>query len=177
MPDGPRIAVIGNAGGGKSTLARRLAADLRVPHHELDCILWRPDWTPLAPDVYEHEHAKAIAAEAWIIDGLGMRQSISKRLRRATVIVLVDMPIWMHFWLAAERQIAWNEGSVDHPPAGANAPPPTDALFRTIFDVDQQWMPEIRDLVDQEQQKGKRIVRISDVEELQRGADVLRIAD
>ena len=91
------------------------------------------------------------------------------------MIVLVDMPIWMHYRLAAERQMAWNRGCMDHPPAGAKAPPPTDTLFRTIFDVDRQWMPEIRKLVDREQQRGKRIVKINDVEELQRGLDPTHI--
>ncbi|MGI9501368.1 MAG: adenylate kinase, partial [Geminicoccaceae bacterium] len=121
---GPRIAVIGNAGGGKSTLARFLSESLRVPHMELDCLLWRPDWTPAPPEAYEKGHAQAIAANTWIIDGLGRRESIPDRLRRTTAIVLVDMPIWMHFWLATERQITWNRDELDHPPAGATAPPP-----------------------------------------------------
>ncbi|MDH3658916.1 MAG: adenylate kinase [Alphaproteobacteria bacterium] len=173
MASGPRIAVIGNAGGGKSTLARDLAEKLHLPHLELDRILWRPDWTPAPLAAYESDHGNAIASDAWIIDGLGRRESIPDRLQRDTAIILIDMPIWMHFWLAAERQIAWNrdKDTLAHPPAGATAPPPTEALFRTIFEVDREWMPEIRVLVARERQRGKRVIEICNVDQLRRGTD------
>lgn len=102
-----RIAIIGNAGGGKSTLARTLAALLRLPHIEVDRLLWQPNWTATAATIYEADHDQAIAMDAWVIDGLGRKASISDRLSRATtIIILVDMPLWMRVWLAAERQIA-----------------------------------------------------------------------
>jgi hypothetical protein len=66
----------------------------------------RMELTPV--EVYNGEHARE---ENWIIDGLGRLDSIPARLARATDIVLVDMPLWVHFWLAAERQIAWAAGS------------------------------------------------------------------
>jgi adenylate kinase family enzyme len=39
-----RVVVIGNSGGGKSTLARRVAAQLDCPHVEVDSLLWQPGW-------------------------------------------------------------------------------------------------------------------------------------
>jgi adenylate kinase family enzyme len=66
-----RIVVIGNAGGGKSTLARRLAALRRLPYIEVDAFTWRPGWV-LAPEPeYAAAHAQAIAGESWVLDGLG----------------------------------------------------------------------------------------------------------
>ena len=82
-----------------------------------------------------------------MIDGLGRLESLAARLARASEIVLIDLPLWMHFWLAAERQIAWARGEIAHPPAGAKEMPPTEDLFRTIFEVDRDWMPEVRRLV------------------------------
>lgn len=76
------------------------------------------------------------------------------------------MPLWMHFWLAAERKIAWAACSIDNPPAGAAKMPPTKALFQTIWDVDQHWMPDIRRLVDSEEAGGKRVIRLNSVDEL-----------
>jgi adenylate kinase family enzyme len=40
-----RIAVIGTSCSGKTTLARRLAAQLVCPHLELDAFHWGPNWT------------------------------------------------------------------------------------------------------------------------------------
>lgn len=165
-----RIAIIGNAGGGKSTLARTIAAALHVPHVEVDRLLWLPGWKPAPLAVYEAEHERAIEAVSWVMDGLGQQASIEPRLHRATWIVLVDMPLWVHFWLAAERQITWSHDRLDHPPAGATAPPPTEALFKTIWDVDRDWMPSIRKLVDLERERGKRIETITSFDQLRQYA-------
>ena len=37
-----RIVVIGTPGAGKTTLARRIAGQLELPHIELDAINWQP---------------------------------------------------------------------------------------------------------------------------------------
>jgi len=161
-----RAVIIGNSGGGKSTLARRLSSAWRCPHIEIDALLWQPGWQLTSADTYNAEHARLIAEENWIIDGLGRLDSIPDRLARATDIVVVDMPLWMHFWLAAERQIRWSTGAIENPPAGLAKMPSTEALFRTIWEVDQNWMPEIRRLVAFEKQRGKRVFRLSSIAEL-----------
>lgn len=162
-----RVVVIGNGGGGKSTLARRLTAQLGCPCVEIDALLWQPGWRLTPVEAYNAEHTRLIAGEQWIIDGLGRQDSIPQRLSRATDIVLIDMPLWMHFWLAAERQLRWAAGKLDHPPAGIEQMPRTEALFRTIWEVDQSWMPEIRRLVAKEERRGKRVHRIASVSDLQ----------
>jgi adenylate kinase family enzyme len=161
-----RAVVIGNSGGGKSTLARRLGAAWKCRHVEIDGLLWRPEWQLTPVEIYHAEHARLIAEENWIIDGLGRLESIPERLARATDIILVDMPLWVHFWLAAERQIRWSTGAIENPPAGLAKMPPTEALFRTIWEVDQNWMPEIRRIVAFEKQRGKRVFRLSSIAEL-----------
>src|SRR3954454_2258118 len=129
-----RIVVIGNAAGGKSTLARQLARRRELPHIEVDRLLWQPDWTLTPQADYARAHAGAIAREKWVIDGLGAQDSIAERMARATDIILIDLPLWMHFWFAAERQHAW--AKLDHPPAGFAETPPTRELFRTMWEVD-----------------------------------------
>jgi adenylate kinase family enzyme len=161
-----RAVIIGNSGGGKSTLARRLSSAWRSPHVEIDALLWQPGWQLTSADIYNTEHARLIAEENWIIDGLGRFDSIPERLSRATDIVLVDMPLWIHFWLAAERQIKWSAGAIENPPAGLTRMPSTEALFRTIWEVDQSWMPEIRRLVSLQEQRGKWVFRLSSIAEL-----------
>jgi hypothetical protein len=160
-----RIVVIGNSGGGKSMLARRVAGALRLPCIEIDAVLWLPGWKLAAAEAYDREHARLIAQDRWIIEGLGTRGSVPQRLQRATHIVLIDMPLWMHFWLAAERHVEWVAGRLEHPPAGSTQPAPLKGLFRTTAEVDRDWMPEIRRLVDDEERRGKRVFRLATLEE------------
>lgn len=136
------------------------------PYVEIDAVLWQPGWRLTPVETYDAEHARLIAEERWIIDGLGRQESIPGRLSRSTDIVLVDMPLWVHFWLAAERQIQWATGHLENPPAGIAKMPRTEALFRTIWEVDQTWMPEIRRLVELEENRGKRVFRLASVSEL-----------
>jgi adenylate kinase family enzyme len=161
-----RIVVIGNAAGGKSTLARHLARRRELPLFEADRLLWLPGWQ-LAPEAeYARRHAETVAQDRWVIDGLGRQDSIAERLARSTEIVLIDLPLWMHFWLAAERQTAWSRGQVDDPPAGAAEMPPTRELFRTMWEVDRSWMPEIRNMCAEAELAGKAVMRLGSVDEI-----------
>ena len=47
---GRKILVAGQ--GGKSSLARVLAADLSLPYIELDALTYEPDWVPVSPDEF-----------------------------------------------------------------------------------------------------------------------------
>ena len=87
-------------------------------------------------------------------------------MARATDIVLIDLPLWVHFWLAAERQLAWAMGGLTNPPAGIDAMPSTKGLFQNIWEVDRSWMPELRRLAAIEAERGKRLVHPTSLEEL-----------
>jgi adenylate kinase family enzyme len=52
-----RIAVIGNSGGGKSTLARRLARELEIPVYEVDQLLWKTNWELVSEADYTTAHS------------------------------------------------------------------------------------------------------------------------
>jgi hypothetical protein len=161
-----RILVIGNAGGGKSVLARKLAAKRGLPYRELDTIVWKPGWVMASQAEYDLAHAALIVDESWVLDGLGWTHSLPARFERATEIILVDMPIWMHFWLAAERQFQWAQGRLEHPPAGIPEMVTTRDMFRTLWECDQEMVPIIRRLADEAERDGKAVVRIGSVEEL-----------
>lgn len=169
----PRIVIIGNAGAGKSTLARQLAAKRGLQHVEIDKLLWQPGWVRTPDEEYERKHNEAVSGDGWIIDGLGRKASFAKRLARATEVILVDMPLWMHFWLAAERQLAWTRGELEHTPGGIAAMPSTRALFKAIWEVDRTWMPEIRALCMDAERQGKPVMRLQSVEDLTRAAGAL----
>lgn len=82
-----RILVTGNAGAGKSTFARTLAAKSGVPYFGLDSIVWRPGWQK-ANIVERREAELAIARqESWIVDGVS-----DELLKVADIVVLLDVP-------------------------------------------------------------------------------------
>ena len=165
-----RILIIGNAGGGKSVLARKIAAKRGLPYREIDSIVWKPGWEAYSQAEYEAAHAKLIAEESWVLDGLGWTETLPARFDRATEIILIDMPIWMHFWLAAERQFQWMQGKLENPVAGIAEMPSTRAMFQTLWETDRDMMPEIRRLTDLAERAGKKVIRIASVEELDRFA-------
>jgi adenylate kinase family enzyme len=161
-----RILIIGNAGGGKSVLARKLAAKRGLPYREVDTIVWKPGWEAFSQAEYEVAHAQLIAEENWVLDGLGWTETLPERFDRATEIILIDMPIWMHFWLAAERQFQWMQGKLEHPVAGVAEMPTTRGMFQALWETDRDMMPEIRRLTDLAERAGKPVTRIASVEEL-----------
>jgi hypothetical protein len=61
--------------------------------------------------------------------------------------------------------MAWKLERLDHPPAG-NAMPPTQDLFRTMWEVEKAWMPGIRRLCDQAETAGKIITRLGSLADI-----------
>jgi adenylate kinase family enzyme len=64
-----RVAVIGNGGGGKTTMCRLLSCALNIPFYPIDQIQWKPGWQPAPPDEFREKREHILAQEKWIIDG------------------------------------------------------------------------------------------------------------
>lgn len=114
-----RVAVFGNAGGGKSTLARRLASLTGLPLHPIDRMLYRTGGEKVPHETYLAEHAGILLRDEWIIDGFGCAASAWARFARADTLVHVDLPLLTHYWWVTKRLVAghfvtpagWPEGS------------------------------------------------------------------
>ena len=74
--------MIGNAAGGKSTLARHLARRRELPLFEVDRLLWQQGWQVTPAADYARGHAAIVAQERWVMDGLGRQELIAERLAR-----------------------------------------------------------------------------------------------
>ena len=103
--DMTRVAVIGNAGGGKSTLCREVSSLLGLPYHAIDKIQWLPGWRMMPEAEFRVRHDALVAQERWIIDGLGPWRDIERRFDAADTIVFIDYPFWRHLLWASKRQI------------------------------------------------------------------------
>jgi adenylate kinase family enzyme len=67
-----KVAIFGNTGGGKSTLARRLAELTRLPLYPLDLIQYRPGGGEVPRQDYLRAHADLLDKDEWIIKALAV---------------------------------------------------------------------------------------------------------
>ena len=161
-----RCSILGNAGGGKSILARALARRAGLPLHELEAWLWTDNWQAAPAESVRTRHDEVLAQERWVIDGFGWPELVEARLARSTHVVLVDLPIWLHFALASERQWEWKAGRHKHPPGGMATPPPTKRLFELMWRIHTELMPRVRERVDAAADAGARVEVVSSTERL-----------
>ena len=85
-----RIMIIGNAGAGKTTVARALAENLNLPLHHLDKILWLPGWKKMDKEDMKKKIEKITAEDEWIIDG-NFRSTIKQLSERADTIIYLNL--------------------------------------------------------------------------------------
>lgn len=100
-----RIAVIGNSGGGKTTLSRALQRIHQLPLHHVDAIQF-------TAGMKIRNHSESIAVlneiqmqESWIIDGYGPLDILESRLKQADIIVFIDFPFQKHVFWSLKRQL------------------------------------------------------------------------
>ena len=100
-----RAAVFGNAGGGKSTLARQLTEITRLPLYVLDELQFKEGGAAVPHDEYLELHRDLLAQETWIIDGYGDNTTIWERFGAADTLVYVDLSLPIHYWRVTKRLI------------------------------------------------------------------------
>ena len=114
-----RVAIFGNAGGGKSTLARKLAELTRLPLYVVDMMQFRAGGAAVPQDEFLKAHAELLQRDAWIIDGYGSVKLSWERFAAADTLVYVDLPFFVHFLWITKRFLkglfitppGWPEGS------------------------------------------------------------------
>jgi adenylate kinase family enzyme len=97
-----KIHITGNAGSGKTTLARELGAVLGLPVFHLDSVVWQPGWRK-TPRVEQRElEARLVTGERWIIDG------VSDQIRGAAdLVVFLDQPRRICLYRSFKRNIPY----------------------------------------------------------------------
>jgi adenylate kinase family enzyme len=114
-----RVAVFGNAGGGKSTIARRLAQLTGLPLYVIDLMQFTTRGAKVPPHEFLQAHADLLRRDAWIIDGFGSVALSWERFALADTLVYVDLPLFVHYAWVTKRLVkglfadpkGWPEGS------------------------------------------------------------------
>lgn len=146
-----KVAVFGNAGGGKSTLSFRLAELTGLPLYVLDKMQYLAGGIRVVPEVYQRSHQQVIESERWIVDGFGDMETLWKRLAAADTLVYIDLPIALHCWWVTKRLLT---GYV-RPPAGWPDKSPiwksSMQSYRALWLCHRYLTPRYRDYVQQAQ--------------------------
>lgn len=100
-----RIVILGPAGAGKSTFARRLGERLGLPVVHLDALNWEPGWKPLAIEAFRSRLSEAISGDTWITDGNYAIRSFDLRMPRADLVIWVERPPLYCAWRVLRRAI------------------------------------------------------------------------
>ena len=142
-----RVVILGIAGAGKSTLARRISTELRLPLHQMDKIGWLPGWRLAGNEQVDREHERIMAAERWVIDGYGSRASMMRRCDLADTLILIDQPAWRHYWWAYKRNVKLLFRHNPDLPAGCSKWPLWTMMWRVVRQTRRTELPWLRKLL------------------------------
>lgn len=92
---------------GKTTVSRRLAAVLGVPHVELDALHHEPSWQEASAEVFQERVRAAFAAApgGWVADGNYRSKLGSLVLDGADTVVILEPPFHVTLGRALRRTI------------------------------------------------------------------------
>ncbi len=168
-----RLAVIGNAGAGKTTLARIIAARDQLPLTHVDSIQFVAGMN-IRPHAQSIEILSQVQSqEHWIIDGYGPLDILQDRLIKAEQIIFIDLPIWRHYWWATKRQIKslWSPRAELPADCDDVTVKQTVKLFKSIWKVHTKMRPEILKILARENLKAK-VVLIKDLSDWRKVANL-----
>jgi adenylate kinase family enzyme len=146
-----KVAVFGNAGGGKSTLSKRLSQITGLPLHVLDKIQFRAGGTEVSSKEYKRTHQQILDSDRWIIDGFGCMETLWLRLNEADTLIFLDLPLYVHFWWVTKRLFT----GYFKPPEGwpQKSPILKSSLtsYRVLWLCNKYLTPKYREYIDRAQ--------------------------
>lgn len=139
-----RVAVFGNAGGGKSALSRRLAELTGLPLHTIDLMQFRAGGVAVPYEEFLSAHASLLREDTWVIDGYGSVALAWERFARADTLIHVDLPLATHGWRVTKRFV---KGLFADPPGWPEASPlwsSTMSSYRVLWPCHRHLTPKYR---------------------------------
>ncbi|MGH6992460.1 MAG: hypothetical protein ACREEH_03910, partial [Caulobacteraceae bacterium] len=103
-----RIAILGGAGAGKSTLARKLGEALDVPVIHLDLLAYGPGWARRSAESLQADLAPRLQSTDWLVEGT-YGEASALPLPLTDLVLWLDQPAWLRF-IRAWRKTATHRG-------------------------------------------------------------------
>jgi adenylate kinase family enzyme len=160
-----KIAVFGNAGGGKSTLARQLATITGLPLYVIDKLQFKEGGAPVPHEVYLQLHREVLTRDSWIIDGYGDTATVWERCSVADTLIYVDLPLTIHYWWVTKRLIKGLFASPEGWPKDSPLWSSTISSYRVLPRCHRYLTPKYRQLVS-EMAASKRVVHLGSPSEI-----------
>lgn len=160
-----KVAVFGNAGGGKSTLARCLAEFTGLPLYVVDMMQFTSGGAKVPDDEFVQAHADLLRRDEWIIDGFGNASLAWERFAAADTLIHVDLPLWIHYRWVTKRLI---KGLFANPPGWPERSPiwsSTLSSYRVIPLCHRNLTPQYRQLIT-DAAASKRVHRLRSPREI-----------
>ncbi len=147
-----KIAVIGNGGGGKTTLSRRLAEIYNLPLTHVDSIQFLPAMKTRPVDDIRSRLNEIAAQDRWLIDGFGPLDVMEKRFQMADRVIFVDFHLWRHYWWCTKRQVKAQWQTRTELPEGCNERGlgSTIKLYKTLWRVHKVIRPKLLEIFKQQ---------------------------
>lgn len=155
-----RVAVFGNAGGGKSTLARQLASITGLPLYVIDKLQFKDGGAAVPHDTYLQLHRDLLAKDSWIIDGYGDSATVWERCGVADTLVHVDLPLAVHYWWVTKRLIKGVLADPEGWPKDSPLWSSTISSYQVLPRCHRYLTPKYRQLIT-EMAASKRVVHLT----------------
>ena len=160
-----KVAVFGNAGGGKSTLSKRLAEITGLPLYVLDKIKYQAGGAEVPQEDYERAHQKILLADQWLIDGFGCMETLWLRLDQADSLVFVDLPLPLHFWWVTKRLLTGRFKPPEGWPEKSPILKSSLTSYRALWLCHNYLTPRYRAYIEQAQST-KRVYHLRSTEQI-----------
>jgi len=168
-----RVAIFGNAGGGKSTLARELAAITGLPLHVIDKIRYRRGGGEVPYEEYLRAHATLVDADEWIIDGFDYIKLAWERFEAADTLVHVDLPLAVHALWVTKRLVKGLFVNPDGWPERSPVISSSIQSYRVLWPCHSRLTPKYRSYVAAAAQR-KRVFHLRSRRELKQFLEAIR---
>ncbi|MDE6848566.1 MAG: adenylate kinase [Ruminococcus sp.] len=136
-----KVIIIGSAGAGKSTFARKLRDKTNLPLYYLDMIWHKPDQTNISRNEFDSILNSIVKKDSWIIDG-NYQRTLEMRLKECDTVFLLDFPTEICLSGAESRigkkreDLPWTETEFDN------------EFRQFIIDFSENQLPEIYKLLE-----------------------------